>query len=267
VSMFHRWGRVAVVACALASWALLAQAAEGDATQAVPEQVASEQVVPDSAKVQSVPDRVVPDSAKVQVVRLPDGRLQIGPLVIDADRGSLEIPGKVNMTQGIIEVLACAPWGKAHESLFVVDAEPYLVQIGLLLLWDLPPGAVGTTWQKLSEEREFIPKGPELTIRVGWRDEHGKERSEAVDRWICSPKKHSGPKTTWVFTGSVLGEEGFVAQSMGNIVVTYRDPAAIVNNGAPSSTNDEVYGICPDKVPAVGTPVTLVLTRSGGVRR
>jgi hypothetical protein len=242
--MFHRCGRVAVVICALASWALVARAAEGDSSGVVP-------------------DRAVQDSSKVQIVRLPDGRLRIGSLVVDADRGSLEIPGHVNMTQGVIEVLACAPWGKTYESLFVVDAEPYLVQIGLLLLWDLPPGAVGTTWKKLNEEREFIPSGPELTIRTRWRDERGKERSEPVERWICSPNQRSGPKTSWVFTGSVLGDEGFVAQNQGNIIVTYRDPAAIVNNGAPSSTNDEVYGICSDKVPAAGTPVTLVLSKTG----
>jgi hypothetical protein len=237
VSRIHGFGWAALVMGVWASWAVPAQAAERDTTQ------------------------VVPDSAKVQVVRLPDGRLQIGPLVIDADRGSLEIPGQVNMAQGVIEVLACAPWGKAYESLFVVSAEPYLVQICLLLLWDLPPGAVGTTWKKLSEEREFIPKGPELTIRVRWRDRDGKERSEPVERWICSPQKHSGPKTDWVFTGSVLGEQGFVAQNAGNIIVTYRDPAAIVNNSSPTSTNDEVYAICSDKVPAVGTPVTLVLSK------
>jgi hypothetical protein len=200
--------------------------------------------------------------AKPPIKRLPDGTLQLGNLRLDEDAGLLEVPGRVNMDRGMIEVLACAEWGKVHESLFVLDCQPYLVQVGLLLLLGLPPGTVGEFSPGQARD-EFTPEGPELNIHAVWPDSTGFAHDHAVEGLICTTSgagsMEEGP---WVFTGSNMLQGVFAAQNTGTVVATYVDPDAIVNYAGPNAHNDEAYRICTDRVPPRGTSVTLRFMRA-----
>jgi len=78
------------------------------------------------------------DSARATVPlraeRLSATQVRIGTLVADQARRTVQVPGHVNMQRGVVEVLACTAWGKTHESVLVLDVEPYVLQVGLLLL-------------------------------------------------------------------------------------------------------------------------------------
>ena len=212
------------------------------------------------------PANPAPDSVRSlsRTEQLPDGRLKIGPLLLDAARGTLDVPATVNMNRGVIEVMACAPWGKAHESLLVLGADPSVIQVGLLLLLGLPPDSAR---RAAPPDQDYRPHGPPLRIHLLRADSLGREREFPVEDWICRADSGAGDfaptmsEGDWTFTGSILDSTGFAAQREGNVVVTYIDPAAMVDNPRPSGTNDDAYVICPGLVPARGTPVTLRFLR------
>jgi hypothetical protein len=216
-----------------------------------------------SAEAPAVPDSTGEAGPKTE--RLPDGRLRLGPLLLDEREGTLDVPARINMNQGMIEVLACSEWGKRHESLLVLEAEPYLVQVGLLLLFGLPPKAVGVVTER-SDPASYVPRGPRLGLRVLWPDGDGRERALPVESWICLAKTAQPiEEIAWAFTGSILGPAGFAAQTIGTIVATYTDQTAIVDNPRPEGRNDESYWICPDGVPPVGSRGVLRFVRSRSV--
>jgi hypothetical protein len=212
--------------------------------------------------------RATQDSSAASAItaeRLPDGRLRLGPMILDDRRGVLEVPARVNMNQGMIEVLACAPWGKTHESLLTVEAEPYLIQVGLLLLFELPPKAVGMT-APVADIRTYKPQGPAVRLRILWADSTGREHDLPVQQWICrAGGKEPMREGDWVFSGSILTDAGFAAQTGGTVVATYVDPAAIVDNPRSEGQSDEAYWICPETVPVRGTPLTLCFVRTTGI--
>jgi hypothetical protein len=53
---------------------------------------------------------------------------------LDKKTGTLSLPGKVNMDNGALEYLLCAPKGPTHESLLVTEVQPSDVHLGMLLL-------------------------------------------------------------------------------------------------------------------------------------
>jgi hypothetical protein len=189
--------------------------------------------------------------------RLEDGGLKLGEIIIREEEGTLEVPAIVNMDRGLIEVLACSPWGKLHESLFVVNADPHLLQVGLLLLLGLPAETVGD-YPPSAPLHEFKPQGPVLRLRAAWTDTTG-AHDRPVEELICKgkagTKMDEGP---WVFTGSAIWEHGFAAQITGTLVATYLDPSAIVNNARPEANDDEAYWICEDSVPREGSKARLI---------
>ena len=74
------------------------------------------------------------------VVKLRDGIYKIGPILLDRNKDEVSLNGEVNMRKGLIEYLACARRGKLHESVLVLDVEPYQLQVALLLLGLEPRG-------------------------------------------------------------------------------------------------------------------------------
>ena len=74
-------------------------------------------------------------------------------------------------------------------------------------------------------------------------------------------------RNAWIFSGSVIGEEGLIADIEHNLVATYRDPAAILNNALPTGLDDTVYKVNERLVPPVGTPVTMTITPRNAAAR
>ena len=103
-----------------------------------------------------------------------DGMAAVGSVRVDPVSRSVIVSGWVNQVEGAIELLACGPGGKTHETLFVLDVKAIDLQTGLLLLGlkpGKPPTGLGTG----------KPEGPELDLWVDW-EENGKKRSERARR-------------------------------------------------------------------------------------
>lgn len=190
-----------------------------------------------------------------EVVSLSDGRYRIGNVILDPARRAIEVKGQVNMQEGLVELLACTPTGKTHESVLALEVVPLHMQVALLALGlksGRNPGVTG-------EEGDRREPGDRVEVRVSWVSD-GKPREVRAEEMIWhAPENHPMPKTDWVFLGSEASGGVFAADETGSLITTYHDPLAIVENPLATVNDDTLYFANPRVVPPVGTPVTVTI--------
>jgi hypothetical protein len=200
------------------------------------------------------------------------GVFEIGAVRLDKNASTVTFPAKVNMNDGLVEYLLVSPQGAVHESVLVSDAQPQDVHMAMLLL-----GAKGMAQPKDGKaperiDAEFLAKAPKLTgdrvfLTVKWKDEGGREQAAPAERWltrkIFTPKKpakavaaEDGP---WLYTGSFIYENRFIAQVEGAFVALVTFPSALINNPRTGSNDDHVWFVKTEAVPPVGTPVEFLV--------
>lgn len=173
---------------------------------------------------------------------------------------SLEVDGWVNMDRGPVEVFACAPGGKTHESVVVLDCVPSGLHAGLLAL-DLSPGR---PFQQGPDGVLQPPTGDGVRIEVRWTDDAGRSQVARAEDWIWNvAEERAMARAAWIFAGSFLaprkgrpGETDFAADMVKSLVTTYHDATAILENPWPGA-DDTRYHANIHAVPARGTPVTI----------
>ncbi len=190
--------------------------------------------------------RLSPDGSSRQVPRLSP----LGTLQVDLANRELVIFGHVNQVTEIIELLACGPEGKTHESTFVLNVDPVDLQAGILLL-GIEPGTPPTS---LGFGQ---PSGPEVDIWVDWVV-GGTSHTVRAEQTVVNNKSGTVlPDTGWVFTGSVMEEGQFMASSEYSLIATYWDPYAILNLPLPIGGDDTALEAHEPALPAFGTPITM----------
>ena len=174
----------------------------------------------------------------------------LGSVQVDAQTKTMVVSGWVNQVSGAIELLACGPGGKTHESVFVLNCNPVDMQAGLLLLGLKP----GTPSAGLGQGP---PNGTALDIWVDWL-EGSKPKSLRAENFVVNVEDNRRPlpETPWIFTGSVIEDGQFKALAEESLIVTYWDPWAIIDLPLPCGSNDEILSVNSNCVPALNTPVT-----------
>jgi hypothetical protein len=187
-----------------------------------------------------------PDAEKIG-----EDRYRLGKLTVDLKTKTATCAGTLNMPRGTIEYLAVAPGGKLHESVLNVDVRPLHLQVGLILLGLEPKG--GLTVQ--GDEKP--PQGSPVAVFASWQRGGRTVKVRAEDLAWDLDKKRPMDRGPWVFSGSSIDKDGFVADRELSLIATYRDPAAIVNNRLPSGSDDTVYKVNERIAPPRATPVTV----------
>jgi hypothetical protein len=180
---------------------------------------------------------------------------QIGNLLLDGNQRMISMPGSVNMANGLIELFACAPGGKVHESVLVIDIEPYHLQVGLLMLGLEHRGNLEYQGDPAT------PDGDPVEIFVEWKNPaSGKAESCRAEQFVYNvPGKHPMKDTYWVFTGSRVVNGVFAAQEEKSLVTTYHDPNTIIDNPLETGADDTFYEVNSSLVPPEGTKVTVII--------
>ena len=196
-------------------------------------------------------DSVAQQQGEPSIEKLSDTVYRIGTVILDQGKNEISVEGKVNMQSGMIEYLACARRGKLHESVLVLDAEPYQLQVALLL-FGLEPGG-GLEYQ--GDPR--TPQGDSLEIWVEWEEE-GKTKRHRIEDFVYNiARKRTMRHTPWIFVGSRVVDGTFMADVERSIIATYHDPMAIIDNPLPTGADDTLYQANHHLVPERGTPVTV----------
>lgn len=184
-----------------------------------------------------------------------EGMFLLDNITINKPEGYVSVKGVVNMDEGLLEYLACGTTGKLHESLFMIDVNPYYFQISLLLI-GLEPGDQPLKFQGAPG----IPQGDPVEIWISWKENDKKMVLHRAEELIFNQaKQRPMKKTHWVFTGSQILDGRFMAQVEQSIAATFHDPFAIIDHPLPSGADDTLYVVNKKTVPARGTPVTFMV--------
>jgi len=197
-------------------------------------------------KVETKQDHV----SAAKIVKLEKNIFQIGTTKINKKERFAAIEGAINMSDGLVEYLACNPKGKLHESVLTLFAEPYHIQMALLLL-GLTPGDMPIEFQGAPKP----PCGDPVNITISWED-NGKIMEYPPEQLVINIKdKKNMNKADWVFTGSKILDGQYMAQIEGSIAAIFHDPFAIIDHRSIAGADDTLFFANKNILPPVGTPV------------
>ena len=183
-----------------------------------------------------------------------NGLAIVGTVLVDPSNRCVLAQGYVNQTNGLVELFACSPKGKTHESVLVLQVNPLDLHTGLLLLGLKPDGR--------PQDVGLWPKpwrGPQLDLWVEWQENGQSRRCRAEKLLKNDETKRALPETPWIFTGSVIEDGYFRALSEESLIATYWDPWALINLPLACGADDHILLANTQSVPPLGTPVRLRL--------
>jgi hypothetical protein len=144
-------------------------------------------------------------------------------ITIDREKKIVELDGKIilPLQADWLELLACMPKSREHESIISLEAKPSHVH-GALLLIGLKPGSPLRAERVNDVWKYHPPKGPKIAVTVIYEKEGKKVEVNASD-WIVDQKTRKPlADSIWLFTGSKMhsvgGREIYVADVEGNIL-------------------------------------------------
>lgn len=233
--------------------------------------------------------QVTPGGLKVEgeLKKLGPDQYQLGNLRIDAAKRQVICPGRINMDEGPLELLACTSYGKLHESLLELKTKPVHLHVALLLL-NLDPGRnPGVNYPPGAPQLKHKP-GDRVLLFVRWKEKAAGNdtlvtKTVRAEELLLNVKTGKVMRpTSWVFQGSCMVESRIIVPPKegearpddkpnfktmlvygagvdGSIITTYHDPIAVIENPL-DTVNDDIYYVPYRKaLPRVGTPMELVI--------
>jgi hypothetical protein len=194
-----------------------------------------------------------------------DGCLAFPNLRIYTKERRIELDGWVAQCDVLLEYVAVTSQGKLHESLFGVDCDPDMLQLGLILL------GLEARPQVQYQGQPLVLEGPAVAVEAEW-DETPQEGDggaapkrvrRSVAELVHNPYAATGAVESpgrFAFTGSrfienpelrfvdaeqaaALPKEVLAAKASGNLIALYHDPDAILDN--PLATGGDIPLLLP----------------------
>lgn len=182
----------------------------------------------------------------------PGVRIDWGGLVVEVDT-------EVVLREGPLELLACSPNTREHESILRVPARPLHIYQAMGLI-GLEPG--GPLAYDEARERWKPAYGQSLDLRVRCALDRGTP-DVPVQRWLLTMDgKEVTERIDWVFAGSQTMDSGrFAADQEGTVVCLVDFAAALIAVGALHSADNEQLWLRanPETIPPRGTRCTLLI--------
>ena len=182
------------------------------------------------------------------------------PLWLDQKTGRVVMIGQVCQTNAALEMFACLWQTKEHEAIVTVDVEAFKVHAGLL--------AIGAeAGHPVRFQPEYTPaEGSEIEISVSYKDKEGKRQTVRAQDWIQDTGTEKAMTHNWVFGGSGFwedrdGKKHYMAEG-GDFICVSNFSTAMLDLPVESSqaNSARLYKAFTERIPPIGTPVTLVLT-------
>ena len=191
---------------------------------------------------------------------------------IDWENLAVEVDARVVLREGQLELLACSPQTKEHESILVVNARPLHIFQAMGLV-GLESGSPPTYHEKRDQWQQA--RGEPLDLRVKWHDGEKVQTANPAE-WTIEKKSGRPPeKLDWVFSGSIyrqpaqselsqqLGKDDahFAADSDGTLVCLVDFDSALISVSIKHTADDAQLWLSAntDAIPPMGTRCTLVL--------
>lgn len=178
---------------------------------------------------------------------------------IDWQHRRVELDAEIVLRKGALELFACSPHSREHESILRVRARPLHVFQAMGLI-GLTPGAPARYESK--GERWVRATGETVSLRVRYPSK-GVDKVSPIEAWLLDVK-HSRPpeKIDWMFAGSRTLDGGrFGADLDGTIVCVVDFDTALITVGDLHSADNELLWLeaNTEAIPPVGTRCTLLI--------
>lgn len=226
-------GRLTLISMVVAGSALLAAAAPGD------------------------------DKVKGKEPEVP----QLPGIHVDRKNKVVDVEGKIILPLNAdwLELLACAPKSREHESIVRIEAKPSHIH-GALLLIGLKPGAPGRAERVGCAWVYHAPKGAAVAVTIVY-EKDGKQVEVAANEWIIEQKtKAKLPDNVWLFTGSTIyevdGKGVYLADIEGNILSLVNFGNEVLARKTARRGGQEggnTWGANAKEIPPIGTKVLVRL--------
>ena len=184
--------------------------------------------------------------------------VDLGGVMVYPDRHTFIFPGRVVLREGVLELFVCARDTKEHESIVATETPGRLLHAAALMLGATPGRAVQYQGDPAP------PAGTRVTFEMVYEKDGAETRVPA--HTLIANEKTGEPMSDagWVFVGSetVATDRGaeYLAEITGAYIVTYNDPSAIFDNPSAFGADDTVYVAHTERIPPIGTHVTVVGT-------
>ncbi len=182
---------------------------------------------------------------------------------IDWKHQIVEVDARVVLRQGPLELLACSPQTREHESIFVVAAQPIHVfqAMGLIGL------EAGRPVRYDEQASRLLPaQGEPLDIRIRWKVNSGKQTVPARKLLMTLPAGRPPESLHWVFAGSRrMGQGAYGADQDGTVICVVDFDTALIGLRSLHTADNDVLWLAanPDTIPPLGTLCTLLIRSAG----
>lgn len=198
-------------------------------------------------------------------------------ITINSEERFVDVKSVVCLTEGYLEVIACAKDSREHESIVMVEAKPSHIHAALLLIGARPGNPAmrkpvneeGTRWV------DIPPQGQAVKLTLLVPDEKGVMTERPISDFLTPSKDESGlpevDKTeekfpdSFLFAGSHTHQEGdtktYIADVNGNVasISTFGDEVLCLTGHHAQENHALAWQINTDSIPELGTKVTLRL--------
>jgi hypothetical protein len=259
----QRWIGIAIcAACVLpAARPLYAQLPSPDAEVAQP----VERALDKAATADPVADEPIskPEPQLKPFPPAPDGAQPLakkGRAWMNREKQQVIVDARVSLRRGLLEMFACTPNTKEHESIVAVDSAAFVLHAGLLAVGAEPGSPVQFTPEYKA------PTGTQINIEVHWIDTDGKQQKAKAQDWIRDARTNKTMDLPWVFAGSGFwrdeetGNSGYLAEA-GDLICVANFSTAMLDVPAELTSDNSglLYEAYTERIPPLGWPVRLVL--------
>ncbi len=204
---------------------------------------------------------------KPSVEKIDATHYRIGAVNFDSKTREIRFPASINMTQDLLEFLIVHKNGKIHESLLKTEISPTDLNVAFNLLRYKPsaelyvePSSPDDPTAKFPAVPEDVKEAARIRIEVEWMD--GKSlRKVPINEWVQHSSNGSTmPAGPWVYGGSEVTDGKFQAETTGDIAAIYLSRSALINFPGKDNQDDTVWFVYPKRVPALDSPVTVIIS-------
>jgi len=193
-----------------------------------------------------------PTNAPLELVG--PGIFKLGKVRLDKPQRTISFPATVNQTAGAIEYLIVTSYGKTHESLLRTDTEPYHIHLALLLL-----GVKGAGTNSFPADNAQPLPGDKIAIELSW-ETNGTEQRHRAENFVLNLQTQSKmSRGAWIYNGSAVSQNKFLAQEIGSIASVMEDPDALINNPRPGRENDKIWQVSADGLPPLNAELRVTI--------
>jgi len=223
------------------------------------------------------------------VVKTGDHQFKVGLIEFDSRSREVRFPAWVNMPKGMIEFPVVHRNGRVHEAIFATDALPLHLETVLRLLRYKPSKEVFPTYPGIDLKNPpphdqwpapvYAAPDPAAHVQVFARWAQGTGTPIEVDvreMLYRAAIDNDGNETSrirfqdkashWVFTGSTEQMKETVESLGGAIVGVRPEEECCINTVRNEAVQEGEWFADPSRVPAVDTPVTILIRPAMGNR-